>query len=89
MAINNAIYSKSGNSATSAAALSTANPEKYDSWQFFNDDAAIAQTFVVNGASVKLLAGETIGLEIRASPNSVTVASASGTPAYRVMAVGR
>lgn len=89
MAINNAIYSKSGTSSTSAGALSTANPEKYDSWQFFNDDAAIAQTFTINGAAVKLLAGETIGLEIRASPNLITVVSASGTPAYRAMAVGR
>ncbi len=89
MAINNAIYTKNAASSTTATALSTANPEKYDSWQFFNDDAAIVQTFAVNGASVKVLAGETVGVDIRCSPNAVTVASASGTPSYRVIALGR
>lgn len=89
MAINSAIYAKSAASSTTATALSTTNPEKYDSWQLFNDDAAIAQTFAINGAAVKVLAGESVGVDIRCSPNSVTVVSASGTPAYRVIALGR
>lgn len=89
MAIYNAIYSKSGTATTTPTALSTVNPEKYDSIQLFNDDAAIAVTFAINGASVKVLAGETISIEVRACPNNITVASASATAAYRVIAVGR
>lgn len=89
MPINNAAYAKSATATATPTAIETTHPEKYDEFQLFNDDAAIAITFVIVGASVKVLAGESIGMNVRCSPNSITVASASATPAYRVMAVGR
>ena len=89
MAINNAIFSKSGTATTSPVAISTTDPQKMDSWQLFNDDAAITITFTMNGQLVKVLPQESISLDVRCSPNAITVTSASGTPAYRAMAVGR
>ena len=89
MAINNALYSASGTSGTTYAALSTANPEQYDSVQLYNDDGSIVQYFQIKGQDVKVLANSVVSIDIRCSPNSVKLKSASGTPAYRVIMVGR
>jgi hypothetical protein len=87
MAINSAIYSKVGTASGTATAISTTNPEKYDSMQVWNDHASVTLVCAVNGASVSVLPGESIGLDIRHSPNSVKVSGNGAT--YRIVSVGR
>ena len=84
----NVLYTKSGTASGADTAIETAHPTKYDHWVLKNTHASQTLTVTINGsANLIMVAGESISLDITASPNNIKVSENNTT--YRFIGTGR